>query len=98
MIATALVTKAGWHWYEFYYLMVGAAVLEVILLISTFWKADARAYIAEHPQVANVDSGSSTLLDNRTPQPVHVNGQETRRFWEAESFRQAIRGQKQSYH
>ncbi|KAJ9613363.1 hypothetical protein H2200_003305 [Cladophialophora chaetospira] len=56
LIATTLVTKAGWHWYEFYYLMVGAAILEVILLVGTFWKADARAYNAEHPQTAEVES------------------------------------------
>jgi fucose permease len=68
LIATALVTKAGWHWYEFYYIMVGAAILEVILLVSTFWKADARAYHAEHPQTAEVDtSGSSTPDDHESP-------------------------------
>jgi fucose permease len=61
LIATTLVTKAGWHWYEFYYLMVGAAVLEVVLLVGTFWKADARAFNAEHPRAADIDSsGSST--------------------------------------
>src|ERR1700761_5168451 len=59
LIATTLVTKAGWHWYEFYYLMVGAAVLEVLLLVGTFWKADAQAYHAEHPQTADVDSSGS---------------------------------------
>jgi fucose permease len=62
LIATTVVTKSGWMWYEFYYLMVGAAILEVILLVSTFWKADAHAYHAEHPQHADdLDlSGSST--------------------------------------
>ena len=56
LIATALVAKAGWQWYEFYYIMVGAAVLEVIVLVGTFWKADAKAYNAEHPQIADLDS------------------------------------------
>ena len=71
LIATALVTHAGWHWYEFYYLMVSAAVLEVILLVSTFWTADARAYHAEHPHTTAICiSGSNTATDlsgdNRT--------------------------------
>lgn len=62
LVATSLVTKAGWHWYEYYYLMVGAAALEVALLVGAFWKADARAYKVEHPGDAEVDdpSGSST--------------------------------------
>jgi fucose permease len=61
LVATTLVTKAGWRWYEFYYLMVGAAVIEVVILVGTFWKADGRAYNAEHPQTAHVDgSGSNT--------------------------------------
>src|ERR1700761_6389890 len=68
LIATALVAKAGWHWYEFYYLMVGAAILEVIVLVGTFWTADAKAYHAEHPQTAEVEtSGSSTPQDNEPP-------------------------------
>ncbi|KIW97826.1 uncharacterized protein Z519_01410 [Cladophialophora bantiana CBS 173.52] len=61
LIATALVTQAGWRWYEFYYLMVGAALVEVAFLVGTFWRADGRAYNAEHPQTADMDiSGSST--------------------------------------
>ncbi len=61
LIATTLLTKAGWQWYEFYYLMVGAAVLEVFLLVGTFWKADAQAYNAEHPETADIgSSGSNT--------------------------------------
>src|ERR1700749_1099082 len=61
LIATTVVTKSGWKWYHFYSLMGGAAVLEVFLLVGTFWKADARAYNAEHPQHADLDSsGVST--------------------------------------
>ncbi|EXJ55269.1 hypothetical protein A1O7_08195 [Cladophialophora yegresii CBS 114405] len=62
LIATTLVTKANWQWYEFYYLMIGAAVLELVLLVSTFWKADAQAYHTEHPRTADDtdSSGSST--------------------------------------
>lgn len=67
LVATALITKAGWRWYEFYYLMVGAAALEVVVLVGTFWKADARAYHAEHPQTTDVDtSGLRTPTLNLT--------------------------------
>jgi len=64
LIATTVLTKAGWMWYEFYYLMVGAAALEVVILVSAFWKADAKAYLASHPQAGGVgdleDSAHST--------------------------------------
>lgn len=61
LVATSLITKASWQWYQFYYLMAGAAALEVGILVSAFWKADGRAYRAEHPHTADdVDSGAST--------------------------------------
>jgi len=61
LVATSLITKAGWQWYQFYYLMAGAAALEVGVLVSAFWKADGRAYRAEHPHTADdIDSGAST--------------------------------------
>ena len=59
LVATSLVTQAGWEWYKFYYIMVGAAALEVVVLVSAFWKADAKAYNAEHPHtVENIISES----------------------------------------
>lgn len=69
LVATSLVTKAGWHWYEFYYLMVGAAAIEVVVLVGTFWKADARAHNAQHPQDADDTSGASTPADPSEPAP-----------------------------
>ena len=61
LLATALITQAGWHWYQFYYLMVGAAAIEVFVLTGAFWKADGQAYRAEHPHTADdVDSGANT--------------------------------------
>lgn len=63
LIATAVITRAGWRWYEFYYIMVGGALLEVIVLTTTFWRADGQAYNSEHPQTAD-DSESS---GNNTP-------------------------------
>lgn len=51
-VATSLITKAHWQWFQFYYLVVGAAMLELILLTSTFWTATAAKYRAENPSAA----------------------------------------------
>lgn len=69
LVATALVTKAGWRWYEFYYLMVAAAATEAIFLIGTFWRADGKAYRAEHPQILESASSNETT----TPTDAGVN-------------------------
>ncbi|KAJ4680091.1 hypothetical protein HRR95_003810 [Exophiala dermatitidis] len=79
LLATTLVTKAGWRWYEFYYLMIGAAALEVVILVSAFWKADARAYNAEHPQTADSEisesnSPTTTTFERDGSQQVHTRG------------------------
>src|SRR5271154_4816709 len=55
-VATTVVTKAGWKWYEFYYLMAGAATIELIALTTAFWTADAEHFRAEHPQTAELES------------------------------------------
>lgn len=69
LLATALITKAGWHWYQFYYLMVGAAAIEVGVLVSAFWKADGQAYRTEHPHTADdIDSGVNTPTAESSPQ------------------------------
>ncbi|KAK4941769.1 hypothetical protein LTR10_018373 [Elasticomyces elasticus] len=57
LIATTVVTKRHWHWYEFYYLMVGAAAIEVVVLVTAFWKADGPAYRAQR----SPDSGDETV-------------------------------------
>lgn len=48
VVATALVTEAGWKWFEFYYLVAGLAFLEVILLGASFWTATAEQYRRSH--------------------------------------------------
>ncbi|KAE9365721.1 MFS general substrate transporter [Stipitochalara longipes BDJ] len=49
LIATAMVTKAHLLWYNFYYLMVGVAVLELILSIIVFRQATGAVYRAKNP-------------------------------------------------
>lgn len=59
LIATTLVTKAGWRWYQFYYLMVGGAAIEVLALVSAFWNADGPAYRAGQPHTADTDGSGA---------------------------------------
>lgn len=58
LIATSLITKAGWHWYEFYYFMVGAAALEVVILTSAFWPVTGPVFREHHPQTVQELSNS----------------------------------------
>jgi MFS family permease len=60
IIATSLVTK-GWPWWSFYYFMIGAAAIEIIMLVGCFWKADGRAFREEHPQTSEQDKSSPQI-------------------------------------
>lgn len=46
LIATSLITKAGWGWWGFYYLMVGAAAIELVTSLAAFWGATAHHFKA----------------------------------------------------
>lgn len=70
LIATTVVTKAGWQWYQFYYLLAGAAALEMCILVTVFRKADGAAYRATNAstgleQGSQSSSPTSTLQDRR---------------------------------
>ncbi|KAB8235295.1 hypothetical protein ETB97_004608 [Aspergillus alliaceus] len=39
LIATSLITKSGWTWYEVYCIMAAAAVIELVGLTAVFWSA-----------------------------------------------------------
>ncbi|ELR05809.1 hypothetical protein GMDG_01886 [Pseudogymnoascus destructans 20631-21] len=49
LISTAMVTKGGLHWYTWYYVMVGFAVLEILLGYYAFRSATGSVYRAKHP-------------------------------------------------
>ncbi|KAK6381471.1 hypothetical protein LTS17_004529 [Exophiala oligosperma] len=72
LIATSVVTKAGWKWYEFYYIMVGGAAIEVVLLVGTFWKSDACAFRAQRSSVgeaqptAQIESAPQSTQEQST--------------------------------
>ncbi|KAI5286942.1 hypothetical protein KEM52_001817 [Ascosphaera acerosa] len=47
-IATTLVAKLGWQWFQFYYLLAAFAFTETSLLTAAFWKSDGAHYRATH--------------------------------------------------
>ncbi|KAI9792245.1 MAG: hypothetical protein M1833_001244 [Piccolia ochrophora] len=57
LIATTMITKAGFPWYSFYYIMVGAAVLETIVCTAAFWSEDGKKFRAEHPRTTDRKGG-----------------------------------------
>ncbi|KAK2806418.1 hypothetical protein FQN50_005835 [Emmonsiellopsis sp. PD_5] len=65
-IATSLITKADWTWYQFYYLVTGAAFLELVFLATTFWNATGAQYREAHPRTSEVTD--SNELSNEEQQ------------------------------
>lgn len=50
LIATAMITKLGVEWYEYYYVMIAVAAVEAITLVSTFWHATGEVFREAHPK------------------------------------------------
>jgi fucose permease len=50
LAATSLITSRGWHWYQYYYLMVGGATIETVTLTIAFWSARGTSAKVEHHQ------------------------------------------------
>lgn len=50
LIATAMVTKAKLEWYTFYYILVGAAVTELVAAVTAFWTNTGPAYREANPR------------------------------------------------
>ncbi|KAF9638175.1 Major facilitator superfamily [Lasiodiplodia theobromae] len=55
LIATSLITKAGWGWWGFYYLMIGAAAIELVTSLAAFWGATARHFKASSSSAPSAD-------------------------------------------
>ncbi|KAJ5113071.1 hypothetical protein N7456_001605 [Penicillium angulare] len=53
LIATSLITKANWEWYSFYYIMTGAAAIELAYAVSAFWTETGAKYREENPTTGN---------------------------------------------
>lgn len=67
LIATAMVTRAGLAWYEFYYVMIGLDGLGLLMLVPAFWSATARVYRAQH---AAVNGGTRTTTRHVLRYPI----------------------------
>ncbi|KAJ5366226.1 hypothetical protein N7541_000167 [Penicillium brevicompactum] len=49
LVATTVITKAGWPWYSYYYIMTGGAALALIYTAAAFWDDTAARYHQENP-------------------------------------------------
>lgn len=63
LIATTLITKVSWEWYEFYYIMIGSAVIELVACLTTFWSATGAQFRSAHPKPTR--SSSEDRRDSR---------------------------------
>ncbi|KAJ9653682.1 hypothetical protein H2198_007139 [Neophaeococcomyces mojaviensis] len=68
LIATAIVTQAGWPWYTFYYFLVGASVIELFFLTGSFWAATGAVYRAQHADIT-LEHDQSTSPENVSQSP-----------------------------
>ncbi|KAK3068943.1 hypothetical protein LTR53_013101 [Teratosphaeriaceae sp. CCFEE 6253] len=57
LIATTMITKAGLPWYYWYYIMIGAAAIELVVNLHAFWGATAQVFRDAHPRTSD-ESGS----------------------------------------
>ncbi|KAI5211915.1 hypothetical protein AUEXF2481DRAFT_478984 [Aureobasidium subglaciale EXF-2481] len=44
LIATSMISKAGLPWYSWYYVMIGAATIELVTSVHAFWGASGAVY------------------------------------------------------
>ncbi|KAF2842433.1 MFS general substrate transporter [Patellaria atrata CBS 101060] len=58
LIATTLITKAGWPWYAFYYLMIGATLIELSTSVYAFWAATGAEFRRNNPRTPGSKEGS----------------------------------------
>jgi fucose permease len=48
LTATSLITHRGWHWYQYYYVMAGGSIIEILTLTTAFWSARGSPVTKEH--------------------------------------------------
>ncbi|KAF2846589.1 MFS general substrate transporter, partial [Plenodomus tracheiphilus IPT5] len=51
LAATTLIAKSGWQWYEFYYIMLGGAAIELATSLWAFWPATGHVYREQNPRM-----------------------------------------------
>ncbi|KAK7888388.1 hypothetical protein LTR67_008734 [Exophiala xenobiotica] len=57
LIATSMVVRADMPWWNFYYVMIGASVVEFVGLSTTFWRETGEKYRIEHPRETGATDG-----------------------------------------
>lgn len=66
LIATAMITKGGVGWWNFHYVMLGAAVLELITAVLAFWNEDATSFREKNKKTTDEHRGRiKESLQNR---------------------------------
>ncbi|KAK8093604.1 hypothetical protein PG997_000289 [Apiospora hydei] len=70
LVSTAMVVKAGWPWYAYFYLMVGLASLELVLTSTVFWRATAESYRATRCGTASSSDGTRTTTRTVMREPI----------------------------
>ncbi len=67
-IATALITKAGWQWFEFYYIMTGGAAITLVVSVASFWGSTGAVYRAQHAILPSIgDTRRLTVMTAEAP-------------------------------
>jgi fucose permease len=53
LVATSMITKAHLPWYDYYYIMIGLALIELISSVTGFWESSGVHYRKNHPRITN---------------------------------------------
>lgn len=67
LVATSMITRLGLQWYTWYYVMVGAAVIELATSSVAFWGATAAQYREKNARMS--DAGGSRLKEATLQMP-----------------------------
>ena len=67
LVATSMITKVNLPWYYWYYVMIGAATLELITSFWAFWGASAAEYRERNARTS--DAGGSRLKEATLKMP-----------------------------
>lgn len=66
LIATSMVVNSGLPWYNYFYIMVGLAVVEWVGLVAAFWRKTGAVYRAEHPrEEGSTGAGTKEALKSK---------------------------------
>lgn len=52
LIATSMITKAGLQWFQWYYVMIGAAAIELATSLWAFWSETGKVFREKHPRTS----------------------------------------------